>query len=112
MSTDELEVWTACVGAVVVLLFVLLFVLSVFLNDLTRLWITFEELTNLGCVGDDFSCESAPSWVYSVDYCTATAMDSGDMWDVVSGIFGAFMGTTNTENYGLRPVITISKSDI
>ena len=74
--------------------------------------ITFEELTNLGCVGDDFSCESAPSWVYSVDYCTATAMDSGDMWDVVSGIFGAFMGTTNTENYGLRPVITISKSDI
>ena len=34
------------------------------------------------------------------------------MWDVVSGIFGAFMGTTNTENYGLRPVITISKSDI
>ena len=73
--------------------------------------ITFEELTNLGCVGDDSSCESAPSWVYSVDYCTATAMDWGDMWDVVSGLFGAYVGF-DSEVYGLRPVITISKSDI
>ena len=73
--------------------------------------ITFEELIGLGCVEDDFSCESAPSWVYGVDYCTATAMDEVDMWDMVSGTLGAFVGN-NSEVYGLRPLITISKSDI
>lgn len=72
--------------------------------------ITYEELISLGCSGS--SCKSAPSWVYSTNYWTAFANVDNNVWDVysngdfVSGYFG-YSG-----DFGLRPVITISKSDI
>ena len=72
--------------------------------------ITYEELTSLGCSGRD--CTSAPSFVYSTTYWTAYAVNSGYVWgmnttgDLVNSRF------YTTSSRGLRPVITISKSDI
>ena len=73
--------------------------------------ITHEELMSLGCSGR--SCKSAPSWVYSTGYWTASAsITTGNVWNVKSnGYFGSY-GFDNSDRYGLRPVITISKSDI
>ena len=71
--------------------------------------ITYDELIGLGCSGN--SCKSAPSWAYSTFYWTASAMDNYDVWDVYSdGSFGG--GFDASGIFGLRPVITISKSDI
>ena len=75
--------------------------------------ITYEELTSLGCSGDDFSCKSAPSWIYNTSlYWTASANNAYTVWAVNSS--GSFdRGHSATASYlCLRPVITISKSDI
>ena len=77
--------------------------------------ITYEELTSLGCSGSDvgvYSCKSAPSWVYSTDYWTASANYYNSVWNV--NLYGFFGGSyfDSSDYYGLRPVITISKSDI
>ena len=74
--------------------------------------ITYEELTGLGCSKDDYSCKSAPSWVYSTDYWTAAAYNDKRVWYVDS--YGSFVDCRFdfSNYYGLRPVITISKSDI
>ena len=72
--------------------------------------ITYEELTGLGCIGNDI-CETAPSWVYSTGYWTASAYIETGVWYVNS--HGNFSSTFfGSEYFGLRPVITISKSDI
>ena len=77
--------------------------------------ITYEELTGLGCTGyesTDSSCKSAPSWVYSTGYWTASALSENFVW--VVGLDGSFELNyfDSSGSYGLRPVITISKSDI
>ncbi len=74
--------------------------------------ITYEELIGLGCRKNVITCKSAPSWVYSTDYWSASAYDNNDVWNVSS--IGRFVGNgfDNSGYYGLRPVITISKSDI
>ena len=70
--------------------------------------ITYEELISLGCSGSN--CRTAQSWVYSTDYWTASAY-STSVRDVRSnGSVGN--GPVDSDNYGLRPVIIISKSDI
>ena len=72
--------------------------------------ITFEELIGLGCSGN--SCKSAPSWVYSTWYWTASAADYHLVWRVhSSGYFDSYY-FINLGYFGLRPVITISKSEI
>ena len=77
----------------------------------TRL-ITYEELTGLGCSKDDWSCTSAPSWVYGINYWVAAANGNFTVWnvnsygDVGSDSFG------NSGDFGLRPVITIDKSEL
>ena len=72
--------------------------------------ITYDELISLGCKGS--SCENAPSWVYSTWYWTASASGSYGVWSVYSD--GRFVGYNfdNPGVRGLRPVITILKSDI
>ena len=72
--------------------------------------ITYEELISLGCSGN--SCKSAPSWVYSTSYWTASANRNNSVWYVrwdglFDGNYYVFSGYS-----GLRPVITISKSEI
>ena len=74
--------------------------------------IIYEELTSLGCNGSKRNCKSAPSWVYATKYWTASANYYSDVWDVYPD---AYFGGDNFDNSGicgLRPVITISKSDI
>ena len=74
--------------------------------------ITYEEIVSLGCTKNVWTCESAPSWVYSTDYWTASASYSYIVRGVYSnGRFGG--GEFDISGlFGLRPVITISKSDI
>ena len=73
--------------------------------------INYEELTSLGCSGNDNSCKSSPSWVYSTNYWSASAYISY-VWLVYSnGGFG-YDRFDHPGLFGLRPVITISKSDI
>ena len=71
--------------------------------------ITYEELIGLGCRKN---CKSAPSWVYSTGYWSAAANSTSYVWHVSSyGDFIAF-DFSDSDYFGLRPVITISKSDI
>ena len=74
--------------------------------------ITYEELTSLGCSESSHSCKSAPSWVYNTYYWTASALNNSSVWIVNS--FGNVLGLSfdSSRSCGLRPVITISKSDI
>ena len=87
------------------------------IEDATGSLLTYSQAENLGCSG---TCKSAPSWVYSTNYWTGSAADLDGMWyinsfgffannDYVSygdGIFGF------VHNAGVRPVITISTSEI
>ena len=56
------------------------------------------------------TCKSAPAWVYSKGYWTASADYDSLVWCV--SLDGYFVGDVFDGLYGLRPVITISKSDI
>ena len=90
--------------------------------------ISYEQLTELGCVfyikqtcGPDIGYGSlenpAPAWVYSTSYWPGSAHDSGRIYLVLSN--GYFHGHPfDTSNYledtiyGVRPVVTISTSEI
>ena len=74
--------------------------------------ITFEDLVSLGCSENEYSCTSAPSFVYSTNYWTASVYDDSYVHFVDSdGLFDSYSFDASSY-YGLRPVITISKSDI
>ena len=75
--------------------------------------ITYEELISLGCTtNESLTCISAPAWVYSTYYWTASVDSIGNVWFVNS--YGGFNSYDFAYSgyFGLRPVITISKSDI
>ena len=74
--------------------------------------ITYEELISFGCIWNDNSCKSAPSWVYSTNYWTASADGINGVWVVLSD--GTFAGGSfdSFGDSGLRPVITIKKSEL
>lgn len=72
--------------------------------------ITYEELTSLGCSGS--SCKSAPSFVYSTRYWTASAIYNYSVWSVYSSEIFAGDIFDISVSYGLRPVITINKSEL
>lgn len=74
--------------------------------------ITYEELISLGCSENDASCESAPSWVYNTDYWAASASGNNSVWGATSTVEFTDALFDDSSYYGLRPVITISKSDI
>ena len=73
--------------------------------------LSYEQATSLGCDLVNRTCKDAPSWVYSVNYWPAFASSSGLMYGLVSNNdcyeldFSAML-------LGLRPVITISKTDL
>ena len=69
--------------------------------------ITYEELISLGCTD---TCNSAPSFVYSTWYWTSDADNSGAVWGVNET--GLLVRSRSYSTRGLRPVITISKSEI
>ena len=82
--------------------------------------ITYEELTSLGCKqeGSSGNCYNAPSWVHSTNYWSGTAYHNNWVYFVTS-----YVGTGPANGFGpgyfdyslflgLRPVITISKSEL
>ena len=74
--------------------------------------ITFEEVTGLRCDKNEETCKSAPSWVYSTNYWTASAYEDTLVWCVNSNASFDRGSFDHPAVLGLRPVITISKSDI
>ena len=70
-----------------------------------------EEVEVLGCSASDKSCVLAPSWVYSTSYFTGSAYNEERLFGVSSD--GLYFGgcVTCNDYFGVRPVITISKSE-
>ncbi len=75
----------------------------------TRL-ITYEEVMGFGCHTQ--YCDSIPSWMYNTYYWSGSAV--GDDWIYEMDVDGYFYGYYFNDNsiYGLRPVITINKSEL
>ena len=71
--------------------------------------ITKDELVNLGCSEADYSCSEAPSWVYATSYWSGSAYDGNGVWHVHSGTYFGFGGYSSDSDFGVRPVITISR---
>lgn len=78
-------------------------------------------MEKLGCSIGDSHCSpeyvadtNTPNWVYSTRYWIGSAGDSNHLWYVESNGFLSFYGMdyTNSESYGIRPVITISTDDL
>ncbi len=81
--------------------------------------LTYEQATSLGCVKDNRTCEAAPSWVYETSYWLGSALGGSSVPGVES--YGGFecWYDFNYDIYfnsgyplGLRPVITIAKTDL
>ena len=72
--------------------------------------ITYEELESLGCSGSDNSCSEAPEWVYATSYWSGSANRANRVWLVDSLEFFRFSGYDDVFDFGVRPVITISRS--
>ncbi len=74
--------------------------------------ITKTELEGLGCSSDDYSCSSAPSWIYSTSYWSGTAdNDESGVWAVFFGNFFDAPDYNYDLELGIRPVIEISISE-
>ena len=73
--------------------------------------IKLNELLELGCSASDYSCASAPEWVYSTTYWSGAANYGDYVFDVRSD--GVFVPGTYVidDSIGVRPVIKISLSE-
>jgi len=71
--------------------------------------ITYQQLLDLGCSGT--TCSSAPSWVSTTSYWTATASDASNIWRVSTSkdVVGRAI---NYSGIGVRPVVTISTDEL
>ncbi len=83
-------------------------------TSVTTSLLTYDQVINLGCNKDNGSCKSAPLWVHVVNYWIGSvdASYSAEMvgHDMVDPAFG--YGGLEESMAGLRPVITISKSEL
>ena len=81
-------------------------------TSITTKIMTYEDLISLGCNESEGTCKSAPSFVYNTNYWTASASYNDHVWSVYS------IGTFDINYFdhpglfGLRPVITISKTEL
>ena len=74
--------------------------------------ITKDELTSedIGCSADDMTCTTSEHvWIYSTSYWSGSASDANNVWGV--NIIGSFFNGRYSSGYdfGVRPVIVISK---
>ena len=79
--------------------------------------ITYNELISLGCSRNrnDYGycyCKSAPSWVYTIRYWTASACNNTRVWIVSQDGYLDDVTYNYPLYFGLRPVITINKNEI
>ena len=72
--------------------------------------ITNDELIGLGCSENDYSCSAAPSWVYATSYWSGSAIGTGNVWYVNSLTIFDNYNSSDDSTFGVRPVITISRS--
>ena len=68
-----------------------------------------EELHNLGCPLDGTKCSAENSWVYYTTYWTSVKFNEKSLIRILSN--GSSGDLSATGKSGIRPVITISKSD-
>ena len=73
--------------------------------------ISYEELENLGCSGDNFDCSSAPSWIYETSYWAGAANASIFVWGVRSDTHFGYVPYYFNNSFGVRPVIEISTAE-
>jgi len=79
--------------------------------------LTYSQAIELGCPEDGGSCTDAPSWVYSTSYWTGSAASADTMWSII-GYGLDYFDNSNCyqcgvgDNTGVRPVITISTSEL
>ena len=86
-------------------------------SSVTTNLMTYENLTDLGCDGTSknnvYTCKSAPIWVYNTSYWTASASSGKYIWYVQGdGVFFDYGIFYDYDGLGLRPVITIKKSEL
>ena len=81
-------------------------------NSVEARLMTYEEAEDLGCVRSDNTCEAAPSWVYSNSYWLGSADGSDFVWRVGSDGYFGYDYFDDDYDIGVRPVITILKSEI
>ena len=76
--------------------------------------ITKEELEGLGCSASSYTCNTAPSFIYSTSYWSGSAYDASSyyVWTVYSNADFTSDYYTNSNSFGVRPVIGISISEI
>ena len=87
------------------------------LTNATGSLLTYSQAENLGCIRNNESCApgvngggNAPNWVYSTNYWLGSAYNSSNAGIVNS--YGEFFIDYGRSGYGVRPVITISTSEI
>ena len=73
--------------------------------------ITYYELIDLGCSIESNKCSDAPSWVYSTSYWTGSAKNSIQIILVSSEAIFSHAQFNDNRGLGVRPVITISKTE-
>jgi hypothetical protein len=76
--------------------------------------IYLEELEGLGCLynGEEYVCGEAPSWVYQSSYWTGTTDGDYDLMTVITDSRIGYTSIFCDSEYGIRPVIEISISEI
>lgn len=89
-------------------------------SSATATLLTYEQAVSLGCVYDNY-CSSDNAWVHSTSYWTGSASTNNTVYAIQAYQSLGFFGAANSDDVdfsnaanaaGLRPVITISKSEI
>ena len=70
-----------------------------------------DELTKFGCSTSALVCRGSPAWIQSTSYWSGTASKPTNIWGVNSKGYFTDYGYGYNHIGGVRPVITISKSE-
>ncbi len=80
-------------------------------SSVTGRLIKYEELVDLGCPAGSGICTGL-AWVYQTTYWTGTANNSDNIWTIKKANAFTADSYSRTNNSGIRPVITISASEL
>ena len=85
-------------------------------TEVTGTLMSYEQANKLGCnrSSTSFACDTAPDWLYSDSYWLGTASDTSNMGVLMISHEGRIGGYKYSRDdiAGLRPLITINKSEI
>ena len=71
-----------------------------------------EELKKLGCSAENNTCNDAYNFVYSTSYRSMTPEGNDKLWSVYTNKNFIAYTANGVMDFGVRPVITISKSHL